>query len=50
MITVVVGALGSVSRRIGQCLEQIGIDVRLKLLQKTALLGTARIQRKVFEN
>ena len=29
VIPVVVGALGSVSRRIGQCLEQIWIDVRI---------------------
>ena len=50
VIPVVVVALGSVSRWIGQCLEQIGIDVRIGLLQKTALLGTARILRKVFEN
>ena len=50
VIPVVVGALGSVSRWIGQCLEQIGIDLRIGLLQKTALLGTARLLRKVFES
>ena len=50
VIPVVVGALGSMSRRIGQCLEQIGIDVRIGLLQKTALFGTARVLRKGFEN
>ena len=50
VIPVVVGALGSVSRRIAQGLEQIGIEVRIGLLQKTALLGTVRILRKVFEN
>ena len=50
VIPVVVGALGSVSRRIAQGLEQIGIDGRIGLLQKIALLGTARILRKVFES
>ena len=49
VIPVVVGALGSVSKKIGQYLEQIGIDIRIGLLQKTALLGTARILRKVLE-
>ena len=49
VIPVVVGALGAVSKKIGQYLEQIGIDIRIGLLQKTALLGTARILRKVLE-
>ena len=49
VIPVVVGALGSVSKKIGQYLEKIGIDVRIGLLQKTALLGTARILRSVLE-
>ena len=48
-IPVVVGALESVSRKIGQCLEKIGVDVRIGLLQKTALLATMRILRNVFE-
>ena len=49
VIPVVVGALGSVSKKIGQYLEKIGIDVRIGLLQKTALLGTVRIVRSVLE-
>ena len=49
VIPVVVGALGSVSKTIGQFLEQIGIDIRIGLLQKAALLGTARILRNVLE-
>ena len=49
MIPVVVGALETVSKRIGQYLEQIWIDIRIGLLQKAALLGTARILRKVLE-
>ena len=42
VIPAVVGALGSVSRRTRQCLEQIRVDVRLGSLQKTAFLGAAR--------
>ena len=49
VIPVAVGALGAVSKKIGQYLEQIGIDIRIGLLQKTVLLGTARILRKVLE-
>ena len=49
VIPVVVGALGSVSKKIGQYMEQIGIDIKTGLLQKTALLGTGRILRKVLE-
>ena len=43
MIPAVVGALGPVSKKIGQYIEQIGIDIRTGLLQKIALLGTGRI-------
>ena len=46
VIPVVVGALGAVSKRIGQYLEQIGIDIRIRLLQKTALLGTVECYKK----
>ena len=49
VIPVVVGALRAVSKKIGQYLEQIGIDIRIGLLQKAAMLGTARILRKVLE-
>ena len=37
------------SRKIGQRLKKTGIDVRIGLLQKTALLGIARILRTVLE-
>ena len=49
VIPVVVGALGAVSKKIGQYLEKIGIDIRVGLLQKTALLRTATLLRKVLE-
>ena len=49
VIPVVVGALVCVTKDAEQHLEKIGIKVRTELIQKTALLGTARILRKVLE-
>ena len=46
----VVGALGVVSKRFDAWLEKLGITIRVELLQKTALLGTARILRKLLES
>ena len=50
VVPVVVGALGVVSKRLDAWLEKLGITIRMELLQKTALLGTARILRKLLEN
>ena len=36
-------------KKIGQYLEQIGIAIRIGLLQNTDLLGTARILRNELE-
>ena len=49
IIPVVVGALGSVTKKLGQWIEKLGIRVRIGLLQKTTPLGTARILRKVID-
>ena len=49
VVTVVVGALGVVSNRLDAWLEKLGHDQRRGLLQKTALLGTARFLRKLLE-
>ena len=49
VVPVVVGALGAVSKRLDTWLDKSGITIRTGLLQKTALLGTARILRKVLE-
>ena len=49
VIPVVVGMLGCVTKDAEQYLEKIEIKVRTDLIQKTALLGTARILRKVLE-
>ena len=46
-VPVVVGALGVVSNRLDAWLEKLGVTIRTGLLQKTALLGLARILRKL---
>ena len=46
---VVVGALGSVSKKLAGHLEQLGIKNRTRTMQKSALLGSAHILRKVLE-
>ena len=46
--SVVIGALGCVSNCFGSCMEKVGVEVKLQVVQKTALLGTASILRKTF--
>ena len=50
VVPVVVGALGAVSKRLDTWLDKLGITINTVFLQKTALLGTARILRKVLES
>ena len=50
VVPVVVGALGVVSKRLDAWLEKLGVTIRMGLLQKTALLGTARILRKLLDS
>ena len=50
VVPVVVGALGAVGKRLDTWLDKLGITIRTGLLQKTALLGTTRILRKVLES
>ena len=50
VVPIVVGALGVVSNRLDVRLEKLGVTIRTGLLQKTALLGTARILRKRLES
>ena len=49
VVPVVVGTLGVVSKGLNKSLQNIGIRVRPGQVQKTALLGTARILRRVLE-
>ena len=48
VIPVVIGALGAISDKFDKHTEEIGVKIRLQVIQKTALLGTARILRKVL--
>ena len=48
-IILVVGSLGAIPKQFGNRLKQIGIAVGTAQVQKTVLLGTARILRKVLE-
>ena len=45
----VVGSLGAIPKQFGNRLKQIGITVGIAQVQKTVLLGMARILRKVLE-
>ena len=49
IIPLVVGSLGAISKQFGNRLKQIGITVGTAEVQKTVLLGTAKILRKVLE-
>ena len=49
VIPVVLGALGSVTKNFEKYVDKIGIKGYLYTAQKTTLLGTARILRKVLE-
>ena len=49
VIPVVVGALGSTSKKLKKCIVELGVIINTALLQKAAPLGTARILRKVLE-
>ena len=50
VVPVVVGVLRVVSNKLDAWLEKLGVTIRTRLLQKRALLGTARILRKLLES
>ena len=49
IIPLVVGSLGAIPKQFGNRLKQIGITAGIAQVQKTVLLGTASILRKVLE-
>ena len=49
IVPVVIGALGSVSTEFDRWMGKLGITCNVGVMQKTALLVTARILRKVLE-
>ena len=48
VVPVVIGALGAVSVNFKEDMRQIGVNVRLEVVEKTAVLGSAKILRKVL--
>ena len=48
IIPVVIGALGTIPKRLEKFMKEIGTEVKIGLLQKSVLLGTARILRRVL--
>ena len=49
LVPIVVGALGTFSKRFNLYLKKAGLDGSILPLQKACLLGTARIIRKVMD-
>ena len=49
LVLVVVRALGTVSKKLEKWIDGLGINFKIENLQKTSLLGTARILRKTLE-
>ena len=49
VILIIVGLLGGATRKLGDWVGKPGITIRTAFVQKTALLGTARILRKVLD-
>ena len=49
VVPVVVGALGAVPKKLKGFLEKIGIVIPVEVLQKTSLLGSARIHKSVLD-
>ena len=50
VVPVVVGALGVVSKKLKKWIDRMEINIKIELLQKTALLGTARILRRTLNS
>ena len=48
-IPIVLGALGTVTRSLSNYIKEIRVKTQIKLIQKSVLLGTARVLRKVLE-
>ena len=49
IVPIVLGALGTVTRNLNSYLMEIGVNMTIQLIKKFALLGTARILRKVLD-
>ena len=47
-ILIVIGTLGAIKAWFEKYLKEVGIEMRVEHVQKTALLGTARVLRLVL--
>ena len=48
VIPIVVRAFGTIPLRLKENLRNLGVDASIKLIQRSALLGTALVLRKVL--
>ena len=49
IIPLVVGSLGAITKQFGNRLKQVGITAGTSQVQRTVLLGTAKMLRKILE-
>ena len=49
ILPIAIGAVGTVTGKVRRNLENLGINLSVDVVQKTCLLGTARILRKVLD-
>ena len=49
VVPVVIGTLGSVTKGFDRWIEKLGIPLHVGVMQKTSLLATVRIFRKVLD-
>ena len=50
VVPVVIGALGIISEKFEKHIKKLGVKITIDVIQKTALLGSARILRKVLSS
>ena len=50
VVPVVIRALGTVSKKLKKWIERLGIKLKIEHLQKTLILGTARMLRNTLES
>ena len=48
VIPILVGALGTITTKFEKYIESLGIEIRTEHVQRSALIGTARIIRKIY--
>ena len=48
VLFVVIGAIGAVSGNFNEYMKRIGVNLRLEVIQKTALLGKARTLKQIL--